>query len=406
MDFDHESRCPVCRHPYNHFPRICSLLHFLLLKLYPSAYKRRERQVAEEEKESGHASPQFEERLPESNCNEMLDVRDASSPLSGSVDVEFSSTSGHNSLVQDFSKISLPYRDNNTALAMTLSYRDTDEANCMVKHAETKGTLKQVLVTDLQCAVCKQLLFRPVVLNCGHVHCEACTSTQQDSVCKCPVCQCPHPSGFPNVCLVLEDFLEKHFPEEYSARKRSSAPSQKATPSESSMKKREQASQCSSKLTKAFLSGRSGHGPEVHPWVGCDYCGMYPIIGKRYKCTDCFEKMGFDLCEGCYNSSSKLPGRFNQQHTEEHRFTVVPPSNLRYEIVNLGPEGFALGVFNPNDAQEVLAIRESSSSSSEHELENAASNLSDDDLLDQDDAVASRNSFNNGSRNPGDDSAN
>lgn len=40
-----ESHCPVCRCPFNHFPSICQLLHFLLLKLYPMAYKKRERQV-------------------------------------------------------------------------------------------------------------------------------------------------------------------------------------------------------------------------------------------------------------------------------------------------------------------------------------------------------------------------
>lgn len=49
---------------------------------------------------------------------------------------------------------------------------------------------------------------------------------------------------------------------------------------------------------------------------------MCPIIGPRYQCKDCVEKIGFDLCEGCYNSSSKLPGRFNQQHTKDHQFKV------------------------------------------------------------------------------------
>ena len=40
-----ESRCPTCRHPYIHFPTICQMLHLLLLKLYPVAYKRRENQI-------------------------------------------------------------------------------------------------------------------------------------------------------------------------------------------------------------------------------------------------------------------------------------------------------------------------------------------------------------------------
>ncbi|KAF7132870.1 hypothetical protein RHSIM_Rhsim09G0055200 [Rhododendron simsii] len=52
---------------------------------------------------------------------------------------------------------------------------------------------------------------------------------------------------------------------------------------------------------------------------------MYPIIGKRYRCKDCKEKIGFDLCEGCFNSSSKLPGRFNQQHTPDHKLENVQP---------------------------------------------------------------------------------
>lgn len=50
---------------------------------------------------------------------------------------------------------------------------------------------------------------------------------------------------------------------------------------------------------------------------------MYPIIGDRYTCIDCAEIMGFDLCSHCYNTRSKLPGRFNQQHTPEHRLEHV-----------------------------------------------------------------------------------
>lgn len=30
------------------------------------------------------------------------------------------------------------------------------------------GNCKQISVEDVLCAACKQLLFRPVVLNCGH----------------------------------------------------------------------------------------------------------------------------------------------------------------------------------------------------------------------------------------------
>lgn len=55
---------------------------------------------------------------------------------------------------------------------------------------------------------------------------------------------------------------------------------------------------------------------------------MLPIIGDRYNCVDCLEKIGFDLCGECYNSSSKLPGRFNQQHRPEHKFVLVDYKHL------------------------------------------------------------------------------
>ena len=71
----------------------------------------------------------------------------------------------------------------------------------------------------------------------------------------------------------------------------------------------------------------------------------YPIRGKkRYKCKDCTELIGFDLCETCYNSSSKLPGRFNQQHTPDHRMELdnsallqrllrFPPQEIQQELM-------------------------------------------------------------------------
>lgn len=65
---------------------------------------------------------------------------------------------------------------------------------------------------------------------------------------------------------------------------------------------------------------------------------LCPIIGDRYKCKDCVEIIGFDLCGDCYNTRSKLPGRFNQQHTPEHKFELVRsnfPNMLRLLTVEL-----------------------------------------------------------------------
>ncbi|GAA0140882.1 hypothetical protein LIER_02152 [Lithospermum erythrorhizon] len=62
---------------------------------------------------------------------------------------------------------------------------------------------------------------------------------------------------------------------------------------------------------------------------------MYPIVGERYGCKDCKELMGFDLCEGCYDSSCKLPGRFNQQHTEDHQFEKVDLAYYHHILARL-----------------------------------------------------------------------
>lgn len=61
---------------------------------------------------------------------------------------------------------------------------------------------------------------------------------------------------------------------------------------------------------------------------------MYPIVGERYRCKDCKEKIGFDLCGNCYNTRSKLPGRFNQQHTSEHQFEHIQ-INVMHNIMRL-----------------------------------------------------------------------
>ncbi|KAF5186728.1 hypothetical protein FRX31_023686 [Thalictrum thalictroides] len=53
---------------------------------------------------------------------------------------------------------------------------------------------------------------------------------------------------------------------------------------------------------------------------------MGPIVGKRYKCKDCYDKSyenGFDLCEKCYNTPSKHTDRVNQHHRKGHTFELI-----------------------------------------------------------------------------------
>lgn len=65
---------------------------------------------------------------------------------------------------------------------------------------------------------------------------------------------------------------------------------------------------------------------------------MSPIIGERYKCKDCTERIGFDLCEACYNNPVKTPGRFNQQHKPEHKFEIMQPADINDLLYRMNAE--------------------------------------------------------------------
>ncbi|XP_022760050.1 E3 ubiquitin-protein ligase PRT1-like [Durio zibethinus] len=257
-----ESRCPICRNPYSHFAGICQMLHFLLLKLYPIAYKKREDQILEEEKRDGYFSPEFNGHACESQADGDL---------------------------------------NQTKLV---------------------AGEEKVQVSDLLCTACKQLLFHPIVLNCGHVYCQTCIIIPADEMLRCQVCPCLHPKGFPKVCLTLDQFLGAKFPKEYASRRNAVHLKQVSS-------KHERATTCSMEAGKKnfspvqLLPFSMQPSAYIHIGVGCDACGMSPIVGDRYKCKDCTEKIGFDLCGDCYNTRPKLPGRFNQRHTPEHKFELI-----------------------------------------------------------------------------------
>ena len=52
---------------------------------------------------------------------------------------------------------------------------------------------------------------------------------------------------------------------------------------------------------------------EIHNFVRCDGCKMFPLIGKRYKCKTC---PNFDFCENCMEKNKE---------THKHEFKIVPP---------------------------------------------------------------------------------
>ncbi|KAJ0647450.1 putative transcription factor interactor and regulator LIM family [Helianthus annuus] len=273
MHSSSESHCPLCRHPYHHFPAICHTLHFLLKKLYPISYNRRKIQTLEDEKHTSLGySPDIDNLVTSDDLDNRNDVGQSSAQ-----------------------------------------------------------TYKQISVSDVLCAACKQLLFRPVALNCGHVYCEGCISIPTEGMLKCEACECRHPSGPPKLCRELDHFLEEQFSSEYALRRSLiQQKNQEQTQSTSSSNEANtQVSKLSFPTEETFLQWWTSNRSKIHGSVGCDMCGIFPIIGDRYQCQDCPEKSGYDLCGDCYNTGSSVPGRFNQKHTSSHRLELVKPTISR-----------------------------------------------------------------------------
>ena len=86
----------------------------------------------------------------------------------------------------------------------------------------------------------------------------------------------------------------------------------------------------------------SDESPYVHFGVGCDGCGAFPIRGAAFRCLDCPDAVGFDLCAECRGSSLVVSGRFDQGHTSNHR--VVEREQVRTWLHELQAANPQLGV--------------------------------------------------------------
>ncbi|XP_006479295.2 E3 ubiquitin-protein ligase PRT1 isoform X4 [Citrus sinensis] len=258
MNMLRESHCPICRRPYNHFPSICVMLHRLLLKMYPIAYKMREIEIQEDERRYDFFSPQLDNHacgpLVDNECHHLNDSMQFSRIFCGS-----SSKTGSHENMEQLESVSVAM---NNGTSEQSSIEGITVAGKKLPPNELNHNCKQISIVDVLCTACKQLLIHPVVLNCGHGSMGA------------------GKSGFIS----------------------------------SSGAKGEHSSWLADPHSK------------VRVGIGCDSCGMYPIFGDRYRCKDCKEASGFDLCRDCYITRSKLPGRFNQQHTPEHRLELVESS--------------------------------------------------------------------------------
>ncbi|CAL9222260.1 unnamed protein product [Arabidopsis halleri] len=359
-----ESHCPICRDPYVHFPSVCQKLHFLLKKMYPLAHKKREEQVLKEEQELDCFSPQIDVVLEETKVKDVSVCSGDSLNVSDKQKVDECSNAA-NLLSSSSSRGGSPCIPSNQEPtdAQTLNVHENE----LPKNNKVSN---QISKDDLLCSACKELLVRPVVLNCGHVYCEGCVvdMAEESEKIKCLECNVCDPRGFPKVCLILEQLLEENFPEEYKSRT-SGIQKRLAHNSKGNFQSHLKEGPSLSNDNNDDLPWLANPGSNVHFGAGCDSCGVYPIIGDRYRCKDCKEEIGYDLCKDCYETPSKVPGRFNQQHTPDHRLELAraPQVLINFNSIGilLGPSDISTEAMDTDEGEEGPRGSSNESSSTE-----------------------------------------
>ena len=184
-----------------------------------------------------------------------------------------------------------------------------------------------------RCVRCAGLLFEPVALNCGHLACLACCVGDAlagggplPARVDCP--ECGEPSDLPRPCLQLDGFLKGRFAAEYAASGRESqldALAALAAEAGAGAGGREPAAEGEAGAAGAGRPSLLDPDHYTHLGVGCDGCGVYPIVGRRFKCLQCPETIGYDLCRACMDRDRGAQGRFNQNHTKDHEMEEVLP---------------------------------------------------------------------------------
>eukprot|EP00698_Gefionella_okellyi_P000475 TRINITY_DN1042_c0_g1_i1.p1 TRINITY_DN1042_c0_g1~~TRINITY_DN1042_c0_g1_i1.p1 ORF type:complete len:283 (+),score=39.94 TRINITY_DN1042_c0_g1_i1:664-1512(+) len=214
--------------------------------------------------------------------------------------------------------------------------------------------------SDFSCGVCLELLCKPVVLPCGHCFCFWCVSQAMSAftASACPLCRQPY-SQFPRPCLILGEIIPKLFPAAYqkrlddiaSERHLGSAPSLSdaaTTVPTAAIQPRSVPSTTTTTTTTTTSSAshvfpslgpmtfRSSTGTVIpYTWfgIGCDGCGTMPITGRRYRCTECPDAVGFDVCGTCYDAGLQTSGRYAQTHRAEHRMEECAQEITRLHLL-------------------------------------------------------------------------
>jgi hypothetical protein len=289
--------------------------------------------------------------------------------------------SGANRLVGEARLVLL---DDAEALDQATRARDRSAVRALIQRRpppqrETRIS-KEFDQDDFHCPVCRELLWKPVIKQCGHAACFLCTHKAMDQLCDsaCPLCRAPF-RHLGDVCEPLHNFIcrtfrneeteEEHFCCRTCGRpgsvyvgncghvlcedcrdsdcacgaRRVFTPRVPCALLElASHKTRAPAGAPLLDEAPAPERALSDESPYVHFGVGCDGCGAFPIRGAAFRCLDCPDAVGFDLCAECRSSSLVVTGRFDQGHTSNHR--VVEREQVRTWLHELQAANPQLGV--------------------------------------------------------------
>ena len=198
----------------------------------------------------------------------------------------------------------------------------------------------------LQCSICLEVLWKPTVLQCGHWICFWCLERTFSRTNNCPLCRYDliiRPKEF----TVLQNFIQKYIP---SSENRAEDPDVISLEEEIQKKFDDKDITQKKHLQSVIPTLFRNINTELkdYDWIvlGCDGCGVFPIIGPQvYRCKDCLEIIGYDLCEDCYKYHSSNAtsiageGRYSQQHDPvTHEFLKVTPSQLFDELKKHNPD--------------------------------------------------------------------
>mmetsp|Transcript_90649 Transcript_90649/g.210852 ORF Transcript_90649/g.210852 Transcript_90649/m.210852 type:complete len:287 (-) Transcript_90649:170-1030(-) len=171
------------------------------------------------------------------------------------------------------------------------------------------------LLEEFQCVVSGELAYEPCVLSSGSIVSAYCVPEGGFKKDPDRLVACALYGQAPKKSIALEAMIKAKFPKEYGQR--------------------------ANDLAKQGIQATGKHATGTHIefpqdayifWgLGCDGCGLWPIVGAAWYDADCKDKTGFHLCDPCYKYGYHrrvITGKFNQNHMPKHTMKEVEQNDF------------------------------------------------------------------------------